>query len=161
MEDNDIYFHADAYGAPHVIIKDGNKASDITLNEAAIFAVSFSSLWKDGYGGGDAYWVTPDQVTKEAPSGEFLKKGSFAIKGKRNYLKSIPIKLSIGITTDGKIMCGPDAPIQKHTVKSIKIMPGKHKKESFAKRIAVILETDDIDGIVQALPPGGCEIRGE
>ena len=42
MEDNDIYFHADAM-ALHVIIKDGNKASDITLNEAAIFAV-FSSL---------------------------------------------------------------------------------------------------------------------
>jgi len=58
-------------------------------------------------------------------------------------------------------MCGPDAPVQKNTVKNIKIMPGKHKKESFAKRISKILETDDIDGIVQALPPGGCEVRGE
>jgi len=161
MEDNDIYFHADAYGAPHVIVKDGSKATDVTLNEAAIFAVSFSSLWKDGYGGGDAYWVKPDQVTKEAPSGEYLKKGAFAIKGKRNYLKSMSIKLTIGITSDGKIMCGPDFPVEKHTVKNLKIMPGKHKKESFAKRIAKILETEDIDGIVQALPPGGCEIRGE
>ncbi len=161
MEDNDIYFHADAYGAPHVIVKDGSKVTDVTLNEAAIFAVSFSSLWKDGYGGGDAYWVKPDQVTKEAPSGEYLKKGAFAIKGKRNYLKSMSIKLTIGITSDGKIMCGPDFPVEKHTVKNVKIMPGKHKKESFAKRIAKILETEDIDGIVQALPPGGCEIRGE
>jgi len=161
MEDSDIYFHADAYGAPHVIVKDGVKATDVTLNEAAIFAVSFSSLWKDGYGGGDAYWVKPDQVTKEAPSGEYLKKGAFAIKGKRNYIKSVSIKLTIGITSEGKIMCGPDVPIEKNTVKNIKIMPGKHKKESFAKRIAKILETDDIDGIVQALPPGGCDIRGK
>ncbi len=161
MEDSDIYFHADAYGAPHVIIKDGTKATDVTLNEAAIFAVSFSSLWKDGYGGGDAYWVKPDQVTKEAPSGEYLKKGAFAIKGKRNYIKSVSIKLTIGITSEGKIMCGPDVPIEKHTVKNVKIMPGKHKKESFAKRIAKILETDDIDGIVQALPPGGCDVRGK
>ena len=160
MEPSDIYFHADAYGAPHVIIKEGSKANETTLNEAAIFAVSFSSLWKDGYGGGDAYWVAPEQVTKEAPSGEYLKKGAFAIKGKRNYLKSVPIRLSIGITSDGKIMCGPDAPIEKHTVKNVKIMPGKHKKESFAKRLAKILETDDIDGIVQALPPGGCDVRG-
>ena len=161
MEDSDIYFHADAYGAPHVIVKDGNKATDITLNEAAIFAVSFSSLWKDGYGGGDAYWVKPEQVTKEAPSGEYLKKGAFAIKGKRNYIRSVSIKLTIGITSEGKIMCGPDVPIEKHTVKNVKIMPGKHKKESFAKRMAKILETDDIDGIVQALPPGGCDLRGK
>ncbi|MCC7572412.1 MAG: NFACT family protein [Candidatus Methanofastidiosum sp.] len=160
MEDNDIYFHADAYGAPHVVVKDGSKATDITLNEAAIFAVSFSSLWKDGYGGGDAYWVKPDQVTKEAPSGEYLKKGAFSIKGKRNYIKSVSIKLTIGITSEGKFMCGPDIPIEKHTVKNVKIMPGKHKKESFAKRLAKIFETDDIDGIVQALPPGGCDIRG-
>ena len=161
MEDSDIYFHADAYGAPHVIVKDGVKATDITLNEAAIFAVSFSSLWKDGYGGGDAYWVKPEQVTKEAPSGEYLKKGAFAIKGKRNYIRSVSIKLTIGITSEGKIMCGPDVPIEKHTVKNVKIMPGKHKKESFAKRMAKILETDDIDGIVQALPPGGCDLRGK
>lgn len=161
MEDSDIYFHADAYGAPHVIVKEGVKATDITLKEAAIFAVSFSSLWKDGYGGGDAYWVKPEQVTKEAPSGEYLKKGAFAIKGKRNYIKSVSIKLTIGITSEGKIMCGPDVPIEKHTVKNVKIMPGKHKKESFAKRIAKILETDDIDGIVQALPPGGCDVRGK
>jgi len=161
MEDNDIYFHADAYGAPHVVVKEGSKAGETTLNEAAVFAVSFSSLWKDGYGGGDAYWVKPDQVTKEAPSGEYLKKGAFSIKGKRNYIKSVPIKLTIGITQDGKIMCGPDTPVQKNTVKNIKIMPGKHKKESFAKRISKILETDDIDGIVQALPPGGCDVRGE
>lgn len=160
MEPSDVYFHADAYGAPHVIIKEGSKANETTLNEAAIFAVSFSSLWKDGYGGGDAYWVAPEQVTKEAPSGEYLKKGAFAIKGKRNYIKSVPIRLSIGITADGKIMCGPDAPIEKHTVKNVKIMPGKHKKESFAKRLSKILETDDIDGIVQALPPGGCDVRG-
>ncbi|HNR45314.1 MAG TPA: NFACT family protein, partial [Methanofastidiosum sp.] len=161
MEDSDIYFHADAYGAPHVIVKEGSKATDITLKEAAIFAVSFSSLWKDGYGGGDAYWVKPEQVTKEAPSGEYLKKGAFAIKGKRNYIKSVSIKLTIGITSEGKIMCGPDAPIEKYTVKNVKIMPGKHKKESFAKRIAKVLETDDIDGIVQALPPGGCDVRGK
>ena len=161
MEDSDIYFHADAYGAPHVIVKDGVKATDVTLNEAAIFAVSFSSLWKDGYGGGDAYWVKPDQVTKEAPSGEYLKKGAFAIKGKRNYIRSVSIKLTIGINSEGKIMCGPDVPIEKHTVKNIKIMPGKHKKESFAKRIAKILETEDIDAIVQALPPGGCDVRGK
>jgi len=161
MEDSDIYFHADAYGAPHVIVKDGVKATDVTLNEAAIFAVSFSSLWKDGYGGGDAYWVKPDQVTKEAPSGEYLKKGAFAIKGKRNYIRSVSIKLTIGINSEGKIMCGPDVPIEKHTVKNIKIMPGKHKKESFAKRVAKILETDDIDAIVQALPPGGCDVRGK
>jgi predicted ribosome quality control (RQC) complex YloA/Tae2 family protein len=102
MEDGDIYFHADAYGAPHVVIKEGSKATETSLNEAAIFAVSFSSLWKDGYGGGDAYWVKPEQVTKEAPSGEYLKKGAFSIRGKRNYIKSVPIKLTIGITSDGK-----------------------------------------------------------
>ncbi|NMC60032.1 MAG: fibronectin-binding domain-containing protein [Candidatus Methanofastidiosa archaeon] len=161
MEDGDIYFHADAYGAPHVVIKEGSKATETSLNEAAIFAVSFSSLWKDGYGGGDAYWVKPEQVTKEAPSGEYLKKGAFSIRGKRNYIKSVPIKLTIGITSDGKIMCGPDIPLEKHTVKNVKIMPGKHKKESFAKRLSKMLETEDIDGIVQALPPGGCDIRGE
>ena len=41
-----------------------------------------------------AYWVTPDQVSKTAPSGEYLTVGSFMIRGKKNFLP--PSQLTMG-----------------------------------------------------------------
>ncbi|GFN73721.1 nuclear export mediator factor nemf-like [Plakobranchus ocellatus] len=33
-----------------------------------------------------AWWVYHDQVSKTAPSGEYLSTGSFMIRGRKNYL---------------------------------------------------------------------------
>jgi predicted ribosome quality control (RQC) complex YloA/Tae2 family protein len=34
----------------------------------------------------NAYWVYNHQVSKQAPTGEYLSTGSFMIRGKKNFL---------------------------------------------------------------------------
>ncbi|NJE25610.1 fibronectin-binding domain-containing protein [Thermococcus sp. MV5] len=165
MNENDLYCHADIYGAPHVIIKDGKKAGEKSLFEACQFAVSMSRAWKEGLYSGDAYWTDPNQVTKKAPSGEYLGKGAFMVYGKRNWMHGLPVKLAIGMVQyeEEKLpMCGPVEAVKAHTDKYIIIRPGRMKKSEFAKRLAKILERwgykVDLDELMQILPPGNGEI---
>jgi hypothetical protein len=44
-----------------------------------------------------AYWVHHDQVSKTAPSGEYLTTGSFMVRGKKNYLPPTPLLFGFGI----------------------------------------------------------------
>ncbi|MCA6214680.1 fibronectin-binding domain-containing protein [Thermococcus bergensis] len=165
MSENDLYCHADIYGAPHVVIKDGKKAGEKTIFEACQFAVSMSRAWKDGIYSGDAYWADPSQVTKKAPSGEYLGKGAFMVYGKRNWMHGLPVKLAIGIVGyEGEKlpMCGPVDAVRAHTDKYIIIRPGRTKKSELAKKIAKIFEKwgykVDLDDLMQILPPGNGEI---
>jgi len=165
MSENDLYCHADIYGAPHVVIKDGKKAGEKSLFEACQFAVSMSRAWKEGLYSGDAYWTEPNQVTKKAPSGEYLGKGAFMVYGKRNWMHGLPVKLAVGIVQyeEEKLpMCGPVEAVKAHTDKYIIIRPGRMKKSEFAKRLTKILERwgykVDLDELMQILPPGNGEI---
>lgn len=44
----------------------------------------------------NAYWVTGDQVSKTAPTGEYLTTGSFMVRGKKNFLP--PAHLILGFS---------------------------------------------------------------
>ena len=44
-----------------------------------------------------AWWVEAHQVSKTAPSGEYLTKGSFIIRGKKNFLPPNPLVMGLGI----------------------------------------------------------------
>ncbi|AHL23845.1 ribosome rescue protein RqcH [Thermococcus nautili] len=165
MTENDLYCHADVYGAPHVVIKDGQKAGEKTIFEACQFAVSMSRAWSQGLYGADAYWAYPNQVTKQAPSGEYLGKGAFMVYGKRNWLRGLPLKLAVGVINyDGEdyVVCAPVDAIKAHTNRYIVIRPGRLKKGELVKKIRGILEKwgykvreEDLNAI---LPPGGGEI---
>nr|WP_269848828.1 NFACT RNA binding domain-containing protein [Methanosarcina horonobensis] len=77
MEKRDIVFHTQTPGAPLTVVKTGGEeVPESTLQEAAQFAVSYSSLWKAGQFSGDCYWIKSEQVTKTPESGEYLKKRS-------------------------------------------------------------------------------------
>lgn len=56
-----------------------------TLNEAGTMAIVLSSAWKERVVT-SAWWVRADQVSKTAPSGEYLNTGAFMIRGRKNYL---------------------------------------------------------------------------
>ena len=83
----DIYVHADLHGASSIVIK--NHTPDAvppkTLNEAGCMAICYSSAWNDRIIT-SAWWVHHHQVSKTAPTGEYLTTGSFMIRGKKNYL---------------------------------------------------------------------------
>lgn len=43
-----------------------------------------------------AWWVNNDQVSKTAPTGEYLTTGSFMIRGKKNYLPPCQLIMGLG-----------------------------------------------------------------
>lgn len=157
LKEGDRYAHADLHGAPSTVVKEGSKASEATLKEACEFALIYSKAWSAGIAGGSAYWVLPEQVSKQAESGEFLPRGAFVIRGKRNYFHDLPVRMAIGeVEVEGhrKVMGGPVSAVVARSTKYVVLAPGKEDREKFAKRLAALLEVP-IEEIVRALPPGG------
>ena len=167
LEPNDIYLHADIPGATSTAIKlNGNKLNDNLLKESGEFAASFSSAWSMGFTSQDVFWVHPDQVSKTPESGEFLPKGSFVIRGHRNYIRGARVKLAIGIVDyEGKrIMAGPIEALEAHSENFVVLKPGFTKKEAIAKKIINKINEDDLltlDDIIRVLPSGKCDIDEE
>ncbi len=94
LRKGDVFVHATTHGAATTIVKNptGAPVSPISLNEAGMYCISRSSAWEQKLVVG-AFWVNADQVSKTAPSGEYLQTGSFMIRGKKNYL--YPAKLEV------------------------------------------------------------------
>uniref|UniRef100_A0A8C0R5M8 Ribosome quality control complex subunit NEMF n=1 Tax=Canis lupus dingo TaxID=286419 RepID=A0A8C0R5M8_CANLU len=83
----DIYVHADLHGATSCVIKNptGEPIPPRTLTEAGTMALCYSAAW-DARVITSAWWVYHHQVSKTAPTGEYLTTGSFMIRGKKNFL---------------------------------------------------------------------------
>uniref|UniRef100_H3DIP3 Ribosome quality control complex subunit NEMF n=1 Tax=Tetraodon nigroviridis TaxID=99883 RepID=H3DIP3_TETNG len=83
----DLYVHADLHGATSCVIKNpsGEPIPPRTLTEAGTMAVCYSAAWEAKIVT-SAWWVHHHQVSKTAPTGEYLTTGSFMIRGKKNYL---------------------------------------------------------------------------
>jgi predicted ribosome quality control (RQC) complex YloA/Tae2 family protein len=152
MEPSDVYVHADIQGAPSVIVKNGQKASESTIEEAAQFAAAYSSAWNH-FGSLECYWVNPEQVTKSPPSGEYLTPGAFFIAGSKNFVK-VNLGIVIGVCED-KVMGGPESAVKAHSKVYVVIGFGDEKKERLAKQIGKILDYPDLDEIIRALPGKG------
>ena len=167
LEPNDIYLHADIHGATSTAIKlQGNEINDNILKESGEFAASFSSAWSKGFSSQDVFWVSPEQVSKTPESGEFLAKGSFVIRGHRNYIRGAKVKLAVGIVDyEGKrIMAGPVEALEKHSDKYVVIKPGFMKKEALAKKIIKKIDDENLlnlDDIIRVLPSGKCDIDND
>jgi predicted ribosome quality control (RQC) complex YloA/Tae2 family protein len=164
LEKGDRYAHADIHGAPSCIVKnkdmDGKtlSISELTLKEACTFSVCYSKAWKQ-YVEAQAYWVLPEQVSKTPQSGEFVPRGAFIIRGKRNYF-TCTLQLGIGtIVIDHvkKIMGGPPSAVKKWCDPYVIIEPGMKKSSTIAKEIATILKSTPTT-IQQVLPPGETQI---
>ena len=163
LDNNDVYMHADIHGAPSIAIKlNGQELDDNTIKESAIFAASFSSAWSDGYSTQDVYWVLPEQVSKSPESGEYVAKGSFIIRGRRNHVRGAKLRIAVGIVDyEGKrLMAGPEEAIKSFTDNYVVIKPGYTKKEAMAKSILSKINEDgliELDDIVRVLPTGKCD----
>lgn len=87
LRPGDIYVHADLHGASSIVIKNpsGTPVPPKTLNEAGTMAICYSAAW-DAKVVTSAWWVHHHQVSKTAPTGQYLTPGAFMIRGKKNYL---------------------------------------------------------------------------
>ncbi|MFW9923823.1 MAG: ribosome rescue protein RqcH [Candidatus Thorarchaeota archaeon] len=143
LEKGDLFLHAELHGAAVVVIKgEGKQIPQRTIDEAAVFSVSYSKAWKDGLSNENTFWVTYDQVSFSAPSGEYLAKGSFIIKGSKNQLKNIPLEIAVYPIIEEKyayVIAGPYSAISSipdiDKSKIIKVTPGDTPKSKVAKRI--------------------------
>lgn len=168
---NDIILHADIDGSPFTVIKEGIKSAHKSdLIEAAIFTGAYSNAWRRGFSSIDIYWVKKEQVTKEAPSGEYLKKGAFMIYGKRNFIRGIRLELYIGIYNLDDypiIYIAPKSSVQANCNIIIgKLIPGNIERsklahiilEKFKKHLKITISKQDEEylyyDILEKLPPG-------
>lgn len=161
MQPNDIVFHTEMAGSPFFIVKtDGKTPSETTLKETAIATASFSRAWKLGVAYAEVFYVAPEQVSKSAPSGQYIAKGAFMIYGRKNHLNT-ELKLALGVDENSKVMCGPVSAAEKHCKAHVKILPGNEKASDTAKKIMKKLNAGGIslDDVIRALPSGGYKIE--
>jgi len=104
LRPGDAYLHAEVHGAATCILRakrrrrgDGKTQvvplSDQSLREAGTFTICRSAAWSSKMVT-SAYWVESHQVSKTAPTGEYLTVGSFMIRGRKNFLP--PSNLEMG-----------------------------------------------------------------
>jgi len=164
LKKGDRYAHAEIQGAPSCVIKSKDiedkklPISKKTLEEACIFSACYSKAWKQ-FIESQAYWVLPEQVSKTPQSGEYIPKGAFIIRGKRNYCRC-KLEVAVGpiqLDDNVKVMCGPVNAIRKHTDKYAVIVPGDTKKSDMAHILAKAFDVG-VDSVDRVLPPGGITV---
>ncbi|TKA73208.1 hypothetical protein B0A49_04242, partial [Cryomyces minteri] len=117
----DVYVHADLPGAASVIIKNDLSTPDApippsTLSQAGNLSVATSNAW-DSKAVMSAWWVSSDQVSKMAPTGEYLATGGFTIRGKKNFLP--PAQLLLGFAVMFEISEESRARHVKHRLRDV------------------------------------------
>ena len=180
LDQGDLFVHAQAHGGPATILKatgpsesyDGVTIPAQSKQEAAQFAVSYASVWKDSKYAGDAYVVDHDQVSKTPESGEYLAKGGFAIRGDRTYFDDVPVGVAVGISCEPetRVIGGPPAPITEQAETTVRVAPGRYAQGDVAKRIyrefrtrfadeSLVRRVASPDLIQEFLPPGTSTIK--
>ncbi|WP_256545064.1 ribosome rescue protein RqcH [Halobellus inordinatus] len=179
LNKHDLFFHTQAHGGPVTVVKatgpsepsEAVEFPESTKQEAAQFAVSYSSIWKEGRYAGEAYVVTPDQVSKTPESGEYIEKGSFVIRGDRTYFRDVAAEVAIGIQCEGvtQVLGGPPSAIEEQVETSIRVQPGRYAQNDAAKMLyrefrerftdqKFLRKVATPDKIQEFLPPGGSEL---
>ena len=132
--------------------------------------VSFSSAWKSSLAAADAFWVDPAQVSTTAPSGEYLPRGSFVIRGKKNFVAHNPVEVSVGIDSKGRLVAGPESTVLSLCDACVTLTPSRDKTSDTAKKVLVELRRVrkdsqsaesprlTVDDVLRVLPAGGGKI---
>ena len=149
VEPNDILVHGHFDKSPWGVIKNPNKLEiPIKLiNYAGEFLVQRSWSWTENYTN-NSYYTFPDKISKSAPSGEFMGKGSRMVHEK-NFLANTNLEMGIGVlfkcgnefkgnpneTIDfGMVMCAPYMTMIDFDFK-IKIRPSGKKTDKGRKKL--------------------------
>ncbi len=165
LKDGDYYFHADLHGAASVIVKRPTAPTTVgeaTLREAAQWAVSYSKAWRAGLASATAFWVTPDQVSKAAASGEFVPRGAWVIHGTKNFVRDVPLEIAVGtIRYEGaeRWTAAPEPAVQSRGEVRTVLLPGEERERATVER--ALAESLGVSrSLLQSLlPAGGISVR--
>ena len=169
LEGGDTFVHADVHGASVVIVKGKTEA----LDEVARFAAAYSGAWRAGFASADVYAARPDQVSKTAESGEYLSRGSFVVRGERQWFHDVPLEVVIGLqkTPQTRILGGPASAVSKVCDLCVTLHPGTFEPNDIAKKVVRALReklsADDqkalkfalnTEAVAAFVPPGGSDL---
>ncbi|NMC88328.1 MAG: fibronectin-binding domain-containing protein [Methanomicrobiales archaeon] len=169
MEGGDLFIHADVHGGSVVIVKGATER----LHEAAQFAASYSNAWKAGHFSADVYAARPDQVSKTAESGEYVARGSFVVRGERQYFRNVPVGVAIGlqVAPEVAVIGGPPDAVTGRAKVWVTLQPGQYEPNDIARKVIRVLrdklpedEGKGFKGILNTeavaafVPPGGSDI---
>ena len=187
LKTNDLYFHADLHGAPSCVLKfssglvedqyppehlpegipayrlsdsvSNEEFKELAIKQSAQMSLIWSRGWNGGGGAGTAFWAKPSQVSKTAETGEYLTKGAFIVRGKRNWIKDLEMKVCIGLICINGIpflIGGTSEIISSVCERWAEVIPSSSKKDKLANKIAKLtgIPTDDILPVL----PGNCKI---
>jgi predicted ribosome quality control (RQC) complex YloA/Tae2 family protein len=159
MDLHDLIYHSEAPGSPFIIIKnpENRTIQDATKKEAAIFAATFSKSWSSHSKRTEVFEVKPEQITKEAKSGEYIAKGAFMIVGQKKFY-DVELDLAIGYFLDEEgckvVMAGPHSAVEKKCKEYVKLRQGESKKGEISKLIMKKFNLATNDDILSSLPAG-------
>ena len=141
--------------------EDARELSESLHSEAAQVAVCWSRAWGSGGAAAVAFHARPSQVSKTTESGESLGRGSFVVRGQRNWHRDLPLELAVGMAVVNGVpmpVSGTPSTISEYCQRWVKVTPGREKKEAVANRIskATGLVQDDL---LSCLPPGNCSVE--
>jgi len=146
LRPGDAYLHADVHGASSCILRSkrvrrtGQSTTEIlplsetALREAGNFTLCRSSAWSSKIIT-SAWWVESHQVSKTAPTGEYLTIGSFMIRGRKNFLP--PCQLEMGLAVFFRL--GDELSIARHA----------NERRDFALLESETTEMDTLKEIVE------------
>jgi predicted ribosome quality control (RQC) complex YloA/Tae2 family protein len=169
MEGGDRFVHADVHGASVVIVK----GSTGRMDEVAQFAASYSGAWRSGHFAADVYAVSPSQVSKTPESGEYISRGSFVVRGEREYYRDVPLAVAIGLQREPEVSVigGPPSAVSAKTDLFVPLKPGTFEPNDIARKLLRVLrerlgadEAKGLKGVLSAeaiaafVPPGGSDM---
>lgn len=95
---DDVVFHTQVQGSAFSLVKNpkGGSVPFQTLQEAAQATLCHSRCW-DQKVVAEVFWVNAEQVSKTAPTGQFVGLGSFMIYGKKNFITPSRLELGFGL----------------------------------------------------------------
>ena len=138
---SDLVFHADLPGSAFIVVKsEGRRIVEPAMKEASEFTAAHCRAWAAGHGEVDIYSVSPEQVSKTAPSGEYLAKGSFMISGRREWYEKVEVKIAIGIAPDqirgtAVVLSAPLMAVRAQSSYFVTIKPGQTPAAELAQKI--------------------------
>jgi len=166
LGDRDLYIHADVHGAASVIVKHppegAQEPGPASLAQAGQWAVSYSKAWRAGHASADAFWVTPDQVSKSPASGEFVARGAWVIHGTKHWLKDCHLELGLGeMDYEGESLwtVAPLDALRARGRLRLILTPGQDRERS-EREVEIVRELGVSRDLLQRLlPAGGLSIR--
>jgi len=143
LRKNDLFLHADIPGGAVVVLRtSGSEITEEDVYQAAKYAAAHSRAWTIGASSIDVFCVYGEQVSKEAPAGEYLARGSFMIYGERKWIRGVPLELGVGIRVDRidnkiiiRILSAPPEAIRRLAEYYVIIKPGRVDKNKCTSMI--------------------------